>query len=156
MKRQAFGILAIFIFLSTEMAVASDPEAHAILCENLSAFHGLWQDSAFGEDPNRTERAAWIVRSEKTRFEFLRWPRSDARSQEIWKGTIPKNIVAQVHTHPANVDPKPSRNDRLVAGQIRALLYVISKGGIWVAGPDGRSHREAGPGWYKKLSSECN
>jgi hypothetical protein len=155
MKRHAFAIFILFALIFSRAAEASDPEGRTIICENLTDLHNLWEDSGYGEDPNGTERAAWIVLNEQRVYEFIRWSRSDARNSEIWKGPVPENLVAQVHTHPENTDPRPSANDFLVALQVHVPIYIISKDGIWIGMPNGRMKRQETSGWYKRLSSDC-
>lgn len=113
--------------------------------------YDLWNDSGFGRDPNRTERAAWVVRNSAGSFEYIRWKRSSERSKERWKGPVPQNLVAQVHTHPVINDPKPSRGDRKLARKISIPLYTVSGNGIWKVTPDGTVTKIAGDDWFQSM-----
>lgn len=132
MKRRAFTVLSLsFLCLmfvvqvsraqSTPEVSKSNPEI-AIkdidITKLLSYFYQLWKDSAFGNDPNRTERAAWIIRKNDGTIEFVRWPRSGAWAREVWVCPPPQNIVAQAHTHPLKRDPKPWGGLRRVQRQL--------------------------------------
>ena len=156
MKRLTFGVLAIFSLLTTVNGSASDLKTNTIVCENLSEFHRLWEDAAFGRDPSRTERAAWILQSSGGKYQMLRWPHSAAWSKEQWRGAAPNSIVAQVHTHPVNASERPSSGDVRLANQIGTTIYVISAQGIWSVTSDGKISKEQGPRWFKELSNQCN
>ena len=64
-----------------------------------------------------------------------------------WKGTIPTNLIAQVHTHPLNTDPRPSYNDVVLSQTVKRPLYTISRKGIWKATPEGTITQVAGQNW---------
>ena len=155
MKWHAFALLFLFLLCISKILGALESESRTILCANLSAFQDLWKDNAYGKDPNRTEKAAWIVQEKLGRYEFVRWRASDERSRELWHGELPANVIAQVHTHPQNSDEKPSTVDRMLAARIRLVIYVISSNGIWSADPAGEVARVANWDWHKKLSAEC-
>src|SRR5262245_57503693 len=74
-------------------------------------FYELWKDSGFGKDPNRTERAAWIVRNGSGDNQVIRWRTSGSRNAEYWSGLMPDNTLLLAHTHTVMADPKPSRKD---------------------------------------------
>ena len=112
--------------------------------------YNLWTDSAFGKDPNRTERAAWIAQDSTGRIEVIRWRRSFARNSESWKGPVPPNVIAQVHTHCVIADPRPSQGDARLANRIKIPVYAISSNGIWKVGPDGKTEKVAGTRWKIK------
>ena len=141
-----------FVFCSKNILAFEDS---TMICRNLTAFHDLWKSSAYGEDPSRTERAAWIVRNADGGYEFVIWPHSAAGGSEMWTGKVPVQTVAQVHTHPKNLDPKPSKNDSRIAAKVKVPIYVISKDGIWRVNPDGQFKKEANRGWFKKMSGAC-
>jgi hypothetical protein len=122
-----------------------------LICENLTFFYGLWKEAGFGKDPNKTERAAWIVRNAAGNFKYIRWNKSLEPNKELWKGAVPENIIAQIHTHPAIDDPKPSRSDRALARKINIPLYTISGSGIWKVMPDGTVTKIAGVDWFESI-----
>ena len=117
----------------------------------LSIFYALWKDSGFGNDPNRTERAAWILRESSFEYTCLRWPTSGERNKEFWQGPLPPNTVAQAHTHTVVADPKPSSKDIHLCMSLGIPVYVISAGGIWVVTPDGEASRVQDSTWYKSV-----
>jgi hypothetical protein len=119
----------------------------------LSTFYDLWKDSAFGQDPNRTERAVWILQSSAGSFECKRWPASSERNKEFWHGPMPQKTIAQAHTHTVKTDPKPSWKDIQLSRRIGLPLYTISGSGIWMATPDGKITQLADSKWYRKLQN---
>lgn len=123
-----------------------------VACSNVQSMRDLWRDCGFGKDPNRTERSAWIIRTPEGEIEFDRWPSSGARNKEHWNGPVPANVIAQIHTHPENMDKKPSGKDAAVARAMNMPVYVISVMGIWSVMPDGSMRQERKPGWYQKLA----
>jgi hypothetical protein len=165
MKRRAFTVLS-FSFLclmfsiqvsraqSISEGLKSNPET-AIkdidIAKLLPYFYQLWKDSAFGNDPNRTERAAWIIRKSDGIIEFVRWPSSGAWAREVWVGPPPENIVAQAHTHPAKRDPKPSSGDRSLSTRTNVPFYTISANGIWRVTTDGKMTKLTGNDWYEPV-----
>ncbi len=116
-------------------------------CETMNHLYDLWSDSWFGEDPTR-EKSAWMIRNPEGKFEWKRWPATRKWKKEIWKGAIPANIVAQVHTHPVNTDPRPSTKDRIFSKTANVLLYTVSRKGIWKVTPTGKMTQEAGANWH--------
>jgi hypothetical protein len=125
-------------------------------CGNLKLMQDLWKDCGYGKDPNRTERSAWIIRTPQGGIIFMRWAPSASRNKEYWRGPIPKNVVAQIHTHPVNLDRKPSNKDANVARSLNIPVYVISVKGIWSVTPDGATQEEVKSDWYQNLSDLCN
>jgi ATP-dependent protease ClpP protease subunit/proteasome lid subunit RPN8/RPN11 len=58
--------------------------------------------------------------------------------------TITKGeTVAVVHTHPLGAKPEPSPNDIEIAKAEHMPNYVLSKGDLWVANPDGTTEHVA-------------
>ncbi len=154
MKWLTLILLSLYSFsfmYSEEVAGSSSgPGAERLdTSDALPFFYELWRDSAFGKDPNRTERAGWILRNSNGEPEYLKWPTTAARSSESWEGPIPQNTIALAHTHPATKDPKPSAGDRLLSKNIRVAVYTISEKGIWKVTPDGIVVKEADFDWHK-------
>ena len=155
MNWQVCAIYVLFSLFPGEYAKGSDPDKREIICRNLTAFHDLWESSAYGDDPGETETAAWILMNSYGNDEFVIWPPTKARGSATWRGSIPGHVIAQVHIHPRNFDPKPSKNDMRIAFRIKAPIYVISKDGIWSVNPKGHYKREAFLGWFEKMSKQC-
>jgi len=148
------NVLAIFAVLVMAPEIGFSEAPDRLICENRTLFYGLWKDAAFGRDPNRTEKAAWVILSPGGFYSFQRWPASAARNSEIWMGPAPENAVALVHTHPVIMDEKPSRGDILTAQRLRMALYVISSKGIWSVASNGEKKKQGGPGWRR--NGACN
>lgn len=113
-------------------------------------FYQLWKDSSFGRDPNRTERAAWILREPSGEYGTIAWPPSRARNEEFWHGPMPKNAIAQAHTHPECSQPQPSTTDVALCRRIGVPIYTISDRGIWVATPDGKITKVTNADWTRR------
>jgi hypothetical protein len=138
------------VFLSLVTDCFSQPSIDTGL---VSIFYDLWKDSGFGKDPNRTERAAWILSGDvSSKYTVLRWPRSGSRNTEFWYGPVPENVLAQVHTHTVVADPKPARKDIELCKSIGVPMYVVSGNGIWMAFPDGTVLQLKGGEWYKTFN----
>jgi hypothetical protein len=154
MKRHKFAVLSFILFLQPFLCAQSNNDG-AIKDEDISAllpsFYELWKDSAFGNDPNRTERAAWIIRNNDGSFKFHRWRSSGAWASETWVGALPENIVGQAHTHPTKRDPRPSPKDRSLSKKRNVSLYTISLHGVWRVDPEGKLTKVAGNNWNKPL-----
>jgi proteasome lid subunit RPN8/RPN11 len=111
-------------------------------CETLNQVYLLWSDSMFGHDPTH-ETSAWIVRNTQGTFEWQRWPASRKYNQESWNRSIPRNVVAQFHTHASDVDPRPSTKDLVFSKKVNIPLYTVSRKGIWKVTPEGKITRIA-------------
>lgn len=144
--RNAVVLFLIFV-AGLEFGFCDTPDG--LICENLSSFYRLWKDAGFGNDPNRTERAAWVILGPGGSYSFERWPSSGARNSEIWRGPIPGNAVAQVHTHTAIADEKPSRSDTRAAQRTGMTIYVISSKGIWSVSPNGLKKKQSSQPWQR-------
>lgn len=145
MKTIATGICFLLVLFILPSVLLADESLSPQLGD---IFYRLWKDSAFGKDPNRTERAAWILEV-SDRYELLRWPTSGARSQEFWRGPVPAYTIAQAHTHPANSQGEPSSNDIALCRKIGVPIYTISEHGIWVVTPDGAVRKLANSEWHR-------
>jgi len=147
-----FGILGV-LAMTSEIGLSEMPDQ--LLCDNLTSFYGLWKDAAFGNEPNRTERAAWIILGPGGSYIFQIWPASGTRNSEMWRGPIPNRSVALVHTHTVIMDEKPSHRDILVAQKLRMVLYVISREGIWSVAPNGHEKKERDKEWPHDEACIC-
>jgi hypothetical protein len=141
----ALLIALIIVTSGISFGQITDP----LICENATLLYQLWKDAAFGKDPNRTEKAAWVISSSAGLYHFARWRTSAARNSETWLGPIPEHAVALVHTHPDNMDEKPSTLDSLIAKKTGLVLYIISSRGIWSIMPGGQCKKEAGRSWHQ-------
>ncbi len=105
----------------------------------------LFAASGFGSD--RSERAAWVVRSAAS-LAWHPWPWDRRYLQSRWEGPPVPGAFAIVHTHPAVVDPRPSENDRATAARLGIAVYTVSRRGIWKAEPDGAVTRVGDERWW--------
>jgi len=55
--------------------------------------------------------------------------------------------TAIVHTHPFGTDPRPSDSDVAIAVKLGIPIFVLSRGALWVAIPDGTSYKVADVQW---------
>lgn len=152
-------MIAICVSFLFSLAFASEKKIgseNELSCETLSFFYGLWEDSAFGENPNGVERAAWIIRDPDGNQVFQKWRNSGERNREFWKGPAPAHVVAVAHTHPAHRDSRPSPADVSMARQVKIHVYVISANGVWVSDPDGKISRVLKYGDFKKALDACD
>jgi hypothetical protein len=147
-------ILFIF-FAATACDIFADEESYPDVNtqEIRSFFFTLWKDSGYGMDTSQSERAAWILYNADHAFEFRRWPTTLVLRHETWKGSIPKNMVGLVHTHPISVDPRPSKFDESLAKRIHAPIYTISRFSVWRVTPDGKLKLELGRDWFKYVQT---
>lgn len=146
----SLGLLVLFL---GETLVAKEALSLQRSPELLAYCYEVWSRSGFGQAPNKVEVAAWIIRKEEG-YGRWDWPACNKRSKQIWCRTKPYAAVAIVHTHPANMDPRPSSADTLLSRKINTVIYTISRKGIWKVQPDGLVTCEAGPEWYKDVDQQ--
>jgi len=145
--------LLVICLLFVSLATDCFAQQSAIDTDLLSICYTLWKDSAFGRDPNRTERAAWILPGDLSKkYMVLRWRRSGGRNTEFWHGAIPVHALAQVHTHTVMADPRPASMDIDLSKRIGISVYTVSGSGIWVALPSGQILQVKDSTWYKELN----
>jgi len=140
------------LLLCLESSAESEQE---LSCETLTYFFALWKDSAFGRTPWGLERAAWIIRDSDGKQTFQKWRNSGERNREIWKGPIPKNVIAVVHTHPVQRDSKPSSADITMAKRLNIHVYIVSRKGLWISKPNGEISRLMDNSRFKELVKGC-
>ncbi|HET6266564.1 MAG TPA: hypothetical protein VFG11_02520 [Acidobacteriota bacterium] len=156
---RAIEFFAVLIVAIAQYQVLQAPperrDSIAITCEMQHEFYRLWAASEFGRHPYAIERAAWIVNLPRNQRGLMNWPQSLESVREEWKGALPGNAIALVHTHPNFADPKPSRGDIKAARQIRLPIYTVSRSGIWMVTPDGRIVLLLGERWYEFAANSC-
>src|SRR5262249_9280027 len=94
---------------------------------NSEFFQNSWallKDARWGT--SRFEQAAFAVRESEGHITFARWPGSPEDMRAVYKGAIPSNAFAIVHTHP-NGHGEPSNDDVLVARRLGMPVYVITR-----------------------------
>ena len=95
--------------------------------EFLNESWALLATARYGQSPY--EQAAWAVADAEGRVTFVRWKFNHAAWEAKFRGAIPANAVAIVHTHP-NARPMPSRDDGLTAERLRIPVYVVTRGAL--------------------------
>jgi hypothetical protein len=154
MKNALITLIVIASFSSIN--AYSDEEKIELSCKSLKEFYNLWSDSWFGKDATR-EKSAWIIQTSTGKLRWIRWPATRQWKKETWKGTIPANLIAQVHTHPLNTDPRPSYKDVVLSRTVKRPLYTISRKGIWEVTSEGTITQVAGSNWeHYALRAENN
>ena len=103
----------------------------------------LLRDADWGT--SSLEKAAFVVREPDGRIDFVRWTRSGDRIAE-YRGDIPWNAVAIVHTHP-NSQPLPSWRDKHVARRLAMPVYVVTRGHVFATSGDRTRIKIASGDW---------
>ncbi len=154
MKRRL--LFSVLLYFSATPALLADSSLLNLNdCRVVHSIFDLWRDSGYGFRPKQVEAASWVLQTrEADRYNFQRWPSSAEPDKEIWKGPVPRDVVAQVHTHPSKVDPKPSTKDAELAERLQIPVFTISDRGLWQVTPTGEVTKEAGREWLKRLA-EC-
>jgi RHS repeat-associated protein len=104
-----------------------------------------------GSGFKQTERSTWIT-NQSGNFGEIPWPWSADANHDTWKGPTPADAIAFAHTHPSNMDPKPStgsdKSDDLAANKTGLPNYVVTRDAIWKQSPNQKDPElVAGPGW---------
>jgi hypothetical protein len=100
-------------------------------------FKELWAKS-----PLDAEGAAWLLRiTQPWSYRLIGFKRGEASHVNI--GKAPPGVVAQLHTHPTKLDPKPSTRDNDggkgdwgAAVKLGLPVYVLSIWAIWKVMPN--------------------
>ncbi|PYQ60055.1 MAG: hypothetical protein DMF58_09455 [Acidobacteria bacterium] len=83
------------------------------------------------------EVAAFVVREPDGNLQCVLWPTSGQYEAQAFRGVVPDNVVAIVHTHPPRMDPRPSPGDIKAAQRLGLAIYVLTRHGIYAADPSG-------------------
>lgn len=118
------------------------------LCRNEAVVHYAWlfADAGYGHLPR--ERAGFLIREKDGTLTFAPWSVSDFASAG-YRGVVPANTIALVHTHPDFASPWPSARDAGVARRLALSVIVVSKDAVTVAESDGTRRELFGRGWFK-------
>ena len=144
-------VLAIGPFSTAEVRKSVSSNMDIQNCDLVRIFTRIWKSHPLGE----LESGAWIVMNEQGQFEQVNWMHTPERNRSTWSGILPKNIVAQVHTHGERLDPKPSDPDAQVARRLQIDVYTITRKGIWKVSRDGSISFIIGRGWFKQCLRRC-
>lgn len=123
-RKLAFLAIAMWICIPTRLTA----ENHC----NSDFFQSSWallKDAQWGF--SRIERAAFAVRDRHGRTHFVRWPLRWQDRRAGYRGSIPPDTFAIVHTHP-NRYPEPSADDTSVARRLGIPVYVVTRWGVFV------------------------
>lgn len=146
-------VLVLFLVLQQRVQACSAVINSESRADILSYCYAMLRGSSYGMDTSHIEVAAWIVHHEAS-LACRKWPSTNARNKQIWARPKPLSAVAIVHTHPAGLDPKPSRGDVRLAQKIRTEIYTVSRKGIWKVDADGHITSEAGEDWYRVFDDQ--
>jgi hypothetical protein len=82
-----------------------------------------------------SEVAAFVVRDEEGNLDCLLWPSTRRYEAQVYRGVVPSNVVAVVHTHPPSAAITPSPGDIAEAQRTGIAIYVLTRAGIYAADP---------------------
>ena len=121
MKRTIAVLIAVLAYAQSAQSseIANDPQVRRF-------FWSMMQDNRYGF--TETEDAAFVVRREDGRIEFIKWS-SETHHRATWRGKLPRGVIAIVHTHP-NWIPNPSPTDARTAKLRRVPVYVVTRSHI--------------------------
>ena len=120
--------VAMCISLAPRLTAATQIQNHCNSDFFLSSW-ALLKDARWGF--SRMEQAAFAVRDQDGRTHFVRWPLRWEDRQAKFRGTIPPDAFAIVHTHP-NGYPEPSINDTALAQRLGIPVYVVTRRAVSV------------------------
>ena len=121
------------LLLSAALALSNDP---SILLRDDDVVRELAQMVvlAAGMRACEGEHAAFVVRRADGKLAVVRWSTDCAALGKTYRGFVPPNTVAIVHTHPEGRS-QPSMQDVAEAKRIKRPICVLTRKGIWVADP---------------------
>ena len=89
------------------------------------------------------EVSAWIVYDETNdQMNCIYWPET-TKENSFWRGPIPENTVANIHSHPERRQRGVSPEDVIAATQTQLPFYALGSHGKWI--------RKALPGMNKRF-----
>ncbi len=124
-------LMSILIPARVTPAVQVPNRCHSDFFQNSWA---LLRDARWGA--SRFEQAAFAIHLSDGRTDFVRWPVSNDHYRADYRGSIPPNAFAIVHTHP-NGYPEPSGHDEAVARRLGIPVYVVTRTRVSIATASG-------------------
>ena len=117
------------------------------LCGDEAVLHyaRLYASAGYGRLPH--ERAGFLIRERDGTLTFAPWKVSDFASAQ-YRGSIPANTIAVVHTHPATASSWPSARDANVARRLALPVIVVARDAITMATSDGANRELFGRRWF--------
>jgi hypothetical protein len=100
------------------------------LARDPAIVEGLWdmfRRAQYGF--SHFEQAAFVVAAPDGTLSLVPWPMTAIEDESHWKGPLPSNAVAIVHTHP-NTSPRPSRLDARTSIKTGLAVYVVTRNTI--------------------------
>jgi len=118
------------------------------VCRDQAVAHYAWlfAEAGYGHLPR--ERAGFLIRENDGTLTFAPWNVSDFAAAH-YRGGVPPNTIALVHTHPDFTSPWPSPRDASVARRLALPVIVVSKDAVTVAMSDGTRRELFGRGWLR-------
>lgn len=117
------GALAIGMAV---LLITSKAEASEIACET-AVVRGAWdllKLSGYGQWDQ--EHAAFITRDTQGNHQLLHWQYQREFQRATYRGPVPPNAVAIIHTHPNSL-PNPSSGDTRLAHRTGLPVYVVTR-----------------------------
>lgn len=115
-------------------SLATDPLQAMLRDDALMAKLAEMVILAAALDSCEGERAAFLIQSRDGRLSLHHWPTDCQAMRKIYRGVMPWNTVAIVHTHP-DARRRPSRGDFKEARRLTLPVCVVTRSGISVAMP---------------------
>lgn len=124
-----FILIAMFAAMPLMARPISDGERAL-----LPLFAQVLRESGAGM--TQREAAAFVTGGEGEPAGCVMWPPSPAVKRQTYRGPIPRATRAIVHTHPVRMQ-RPSTHDVEQARLSGMPFYVVTRGAVWRADPDG-------------------
>ena len=145
-------VLALIVF-APAMA-----EEHDVIFDNVvgkMCFRDLLRDSGWSLN-GPFERAAFVIQQSDGSIACQCWPSRHSYLAETFRGFIPPNTIAIVHTHPVEF-PKPSRKDKDEATRLGIPIYVLTIRGVYKAVPGVRNTATVADQqtWYRQVPNKA-
>jgi len=107
----------------------------------IAAANSAWIRSFDGHSSQ--EAGFWIVNNGDG-TEYVPTPFTNETAQLTLR--VPRGRVGLFHTHPNDMDPRPSAQDRGVSKQLQIPVYTGTNQGLWVNLPGSTTSQELRPG----------
>lgn len=133
MRRASVLIQLLLAMMVLAPAMA---EEHDVIFDSVvgkMCFRDLLRDSGWSLN-GPWERAAFVIQQSDGTITCKCWPSKHSYLAESFRGLIPPNTIAIVHTHPVQY-PKPSRQDEDEATRLGIPIYVLTIRGVYKALP---------------------
>jgi hypothetical protein len=132
----ALSVLACFVSPAEASEAAPTrlplPAISAGLRDRLAEMVRQWSLNG-----NAGERAAFIVADANGIQQLVHWNDERNARRSSFRGPLPPNVIAIVHTHPHALSHLPSNRDCREAHRLKLPIYVITRRGIWAADVSG-------------------